>query len=115
MADGTTKTFNQLNPGDFFGEISLVPGSIMATSVTARKPVVCLRLEGSDFNEFVSLAPALRRPIKKMLHRRAIGRLSELPLMSSAFQKDEESIQRLCEMFEIESADPGEVIFRQAQ
>jgi CRP/FNR family cyclic AMP-dependent transcriptional regulator len=53
------RTLDQLSPGDFFGEISLLDPGPRTASVISTAPTVCLDLAGKDFRDILHREPVL--------------------------------------------------------
>lgn len=58
-----TRVVNRLQPGDFFGEISLLDGGPRTASVVAETPVVAIRVFKRSFDRLLSQEPAVAAEI----------------------------------------------------
>jgi CRP-like cAMP-binding protein len=65
-----TKTLGQLQPGDFFGEISLLDGGPRTASVTAATPVTAIRVFKRSFDTVVAEEPTVAAKILAVVARR---------------------------------------------
>jgi CRP/FNR family transcriptional regulator, cyclic AMP receptor protein len=68
-----SRTVAKLDPGDFFGEISLLDGGRRTASVVADSSLLCLRLAGSEFLKTLENDQALTMKLLKTV----AGRLRE--------------------------------------
>ena len=64
------RTINQLYPGDFFGEVSLLDGGPRTASVVAETPLVAVRLFRKDFSKLVATDPEIALKILTELSAR---------------------------------------------
>jgi CRP/FNR family cyclic AMP-dependent transcriptional regulator len=72
------RTLGHLQPGDFFGEISLLDGGPRTASVIAETPVDAVRIFKKTFDELLSEEPGVASQILVVLARRL--REAERPL-----------------------------------
>ena len=72
------RTLGRLQPGDFFGEISLLDGGPRTASVIAETPVVAVRIFKKTFDEVLAEEPGVASQILAVLARRL--REAERPL-----------------------------------
>ncbi len=65
-----TKTLSRLDPGDFFGEISLLDGGPRTATVTAETPVKAIRVFKRSFDKVVAQEPTVAAKILGVVARR---------------------------------------------
>jgi CRP/FNR family cyclic AMP-dependent transcriptional regulator len=53
------RKLNELYPGDFFGEVSLLDGGPRTATVTAETPIVAIRLFRKEFAKLISADPEI--------------------------------------------------------
>jgi CRP-like cAMP-binding protein len=53
------RKLNELYPGDFFGEVSLLDGGPRTATVTAETPIVAIRLFRKEFAKLISAEPEI--------------------------------------------------------
>lgn len=58
---------NELGPGDFFGEMSLIDGQPRSADVVCVTPVTCLQLNRADFQKTIHRYPTLMSELLKEL------------------------------------------------
>ena len=68
MRDG--KTMDRLEPGEFFGEISLLDGGPRTASVVATTPVTAVRIFKRSFDRVVTKEPAVAAKILAVVAHR---------------------------------------------
>ena len=64
------RTIGRLQPGDFFGEISLLDGGPRTATVVAETPVSAIRIFKRSFDKVVSEEPAVAAQILSIVARR---------------------------------------------
>ncbi len=64
------RTIGRLEPGDFFGEISLLDGGPRTASVVAETPVRAIRIFKRSFDRVVSEEPSVATKILQVVARR---------------------------------------------
>jgi CRP-like cAMP-binding protein len=64
------KTLGRLEPGDFFGEISLLDGGPRTASVVAHTPVTAIRVFKRSFDKVVAQEPTVAAKILLVVARR---------------------------------------------
>ncbi|MGH2635521.1 MAG: Crp/Fnr family transcriptional regulator [Actinomycetota bacterium] len=64
------KTVGRLDPGDFFGEISLLDGGPRTATVVADSPVTAIRIFKRSFDKVVSQDPGVASKILAVVARR---------------------------------------------
>jgi CRP/FNR family transcriptional regulator, cyclic AMP receptor protein len=64
------RTIGRLEPGDFFGEISLLDGGPRTASVIADTPVTAIRIFKRSFDRVVSREPGVASKILEVVARR---------------------------------------------
>jgi CRP/FNR family transcriptional regulator, cyclic AMP receptor protein len=64
------RTVGRLQPGDFFGEISLLDGGPRTATVVAETPVSAIRIFKRSFDKVVSEEPAVAAQILSIVARR---------------------------------------------
>jgi CRP-like cAMP-binding protein len=64
------KTIAKLEPGDFFGEISLLDGGPRTASVVAETPLVVVRIFKRSFDKMVAEEPGVAAKILEVVARR---------------------------------------------
>jgi CRP/FNR family transcriptional regulator, cyclic AMP receptor protein len=64
------RTVGRARAGDYFGEMALIDGGVRSATVTAKSPVVALRLKQRDLLELIDGHPKLARTIMIELCRR---------------------------------------------
>jgi CRP/FNR family transcriptional regulator, cyclic AMP receptor protein len=74
--DGTT--VNRLQPGDFFGEISLLDGGARTATVTTETPMTMLELKRAEFLRMVEDEPDVA--VKLLSHTASLLRRAERSL-----------------------------------
>jgi CRP/FNR family cyclic AMP-dependent transcriptional regulator len=57
------RKLNELYPGDFFGEVSLLDGGPRTATVTAETPLVAIRLFRGEFSKLIAADPEIGRKI----------------------------------------------------
>ena len=65
-----TKTLGRLEPGDFFGEISLLDGGPRTATVMAETPLVAIRVFRRSFDKVVAQEPTVAAKILAVVARR---------------------------------------------
>ncbi len=65
-----TKTLGRLEPGDFFGEISLLDGGPRTATVVAQTPVTAIRIFKRSFDKVVAQEPTVAAKILGVVARR---------------------------------------------
>lgn len=65
-----TKTLGRLEPGDFFGEISLLDGGPRTATVVAQTPVTAIRVFKRSFDKVVAQEPTVAAKILAVVARR---------------------------------------------
>ncbi|MFL5736964.1 MAG: Crp/Fnr family transcriptional regulator [Actinomycetota bacterium] len=53
------RKLNELYPGDFFGEVSLLDGGPRTATVTAETPIVAIRLFRKEFSKLIAADPEM--------------------------------------------------------
>src|SRR4051812_28322859 len=53
------RKLNELYPGDFFGEVSLLDGGPRTATVTAETPIVAIRLFPKEFAKLIAAGPGV--------------------------------------------------------
>jgi CRP-like cAMP-binding protein len=66
----TGTTIAKLEPGDFFGEISLLDGGPRTASVVAETPLVAVRVFKRSFDKMVAEEPGVAAKILEVVARR---------------------------------------------
>jgi CRP/FNR family cyclic AMP-dependent transcriptional regulator len=64
------KAIGRLQPGDYFGEISLLDPGPRTATVVAEERTTCLNLAGADFRDILAREPKLALNILRVLARR---------------------------------------------
>ena len=64
------KTFGELGPGDFLGEISLVDGSPRTATVTALDPIHASVIQREGFLDLIDRIPVFRLEVLNCLTQR---------------------------------------------
>jgi CRP-like cAMP-binding protein len=67
---GRSKTFAYLEPGDFFGEMSLIDDEARSASATALEDSVLIMLKAEDYRKLILSRPALAISMVKILSAR---------------------------------------------
>jgi len=65
-----TRTLGRLDPGDFFGEISLLDGGPRTATVVAQTPVTAIRVFKRSFDKVVAQEPTVAAKILAVVARR---------------------------------------------
>jgi len=65
-----TRTLGRLDPGDFFGEISLLDGGPRTATVVAQTPVMAIRVFKRSFDKVVAQEPTVAAKILAVVARR---------------------------------------------
>lgn len=66
-AQGRSKTFAYLEPGDFFGEMSLIDDEVRSASASALDDSVLIMLKGEDYRKLVMSRPVIALTVMRTL------------------------------------------------
>jgi CRP-like cAMP-binding protein len=69
-SQGRSKTFAYLEPGDFFGEMSLIDDEMRSASAGALEDTVLIMLKGEDYRKLILNRPAIGLSVLKTLSAR---------------------------------------------
>jgi CRP/FNR family transcriptional regulator, cyclic AMP receptor protein len=69
-AQGRSKTFAYLEPGDFFGEMSLIDGEVRSASASVLEDSVLIMLKSEDYRKLMLSRPAIALTLLKTLSNR---------------------------------------------
>jgi CRP/FNR family transcriptional regulator, cyclic AMP receptor protein len=64
------RTLARLDPGSFFGEISLLDPGVRTATVVTDAPTVCLDLAGLDFRDVLAREPSIALKVLREMARR---------------------------------------------
>lgn len=73
----TDVQLNQLKPGDYFGEYSLIDGQPASASIIVVEPGALLRISKHDFEEYLSTNDRIARTIYLNLLKLLVSRLRD--------------------------------------
>lgn len=79
---GRSKTFAYLEPGDFFGEMSLIDDDVRSASAAALDDSVLIMLKGEDYRRLVVSRPSLALSVLKTLSLRLRKANKEIEALS---------------------------------
>lgn len=114
-ADGSTRLFATMAPGDWFGEVSALSSQPSLASLKADLPVLLAVLDAATFKELYGnkLNKALRERIDTRYRRRELPlHLRVLPLLSGL---GEAALERVATCVRFESREKGESLLRQGE
>ena len=107
---GVYQVVNQLDRGDFFGELTLLHDAPRNATCRATVPTELLCLSRSDFDRLVSARFALREKVDRSIARADL--LRRMPLFA---ELDAQQIKRITAQLQEEVYEQGEVIMRQGE
>src|SRR4051812_551127 len=73
LVDGIERVLGGRLPGDIFGEVPIVLGTVFPVGFRAAEPSRVLRIEASDYHAIASVAPALARELGRLAAHRMGG------------------------------------------
>ncbi len=79
---GRSKTFAYLEPGDFFGEMSLIDDEVRSASASALDDSVLIMLKAEDYRKLVLSRPAIAFAVLKTLSNRLRKANKEIEALS---------------------------------
>lgn len=81
-AQGRSKTFAYLEPGDFFGEMSLIDEEVRSASASALEDSVLIMLKAEDYRKLMLARPAMALSVLKTLSGRLRKANKEIEALS---------------------------------
>jgi CRP-like cAMP-binding protein len=81
-AQGRAKTFAYLEPGDFFGEMSLIDEEVRSASASALEDSVLIMLKGEDWRKLIVSRPTIALTVLKTLSARLRRANKEIEALS---------------------------------
>lgn len=81
-AQGRSKTFAFLEPGDIFGEMSLIDDEVRSASAAALDDTVLIMLKGEDYRKLILSRPAIGLSVLKTLSLRLRRANKEIEALS---------------------------------
>jgi CRP/FNR family cyclic AMP-dependent transcriptional regulator len=79
---GRSKTFAFLEPGDFFGEMSLIDDEVRSASAAALDDTVLIMLKGEDYRKLILSRPTMGLSVLKTLSHRLRRANKEIEALS---------------------------------
>jgi thioredoxin reductase (NADPH) len=73
LVDGIERVLGERLPGDIFGEVPIVLGTVFPVGFRAAEPSRVLRIEASDYHAIASVAPALAKELGRLAAHRMGG------------------------------------------
>ncbi len=107
---GVSSVVNQLDRGDYFGELALLRDAPRNATCRAALPTDVLSLSRQDFDRLVKGRFALREKVDN-----SIGRADLLRRMPLFAELDAQQIQLIAAQLQEEAYEPGAVIMRQGE
>jgi CRP/FNR family transcriptional regulator, cyclic AMP receptor protein len=81
-SQGRAKTFAYLEPGDFFGEMSLIDDEVRSASAAALEDSVLIMLKSEDYRKLMLMRPAIALEVLKTLSSRLRRANKEIEALS---------------------------------
>jgi len=81
-SQGRSKTFAFLEPGDFFGEMSLIDEEVRSASASALEDTVLIMLKGEDYRKLILSRPTIGLAVLKTLSSRLRRANKEIEALS---------------------------------
>jgi CRP-like cAMP-binding protein len=81
-SQGRSKTFAFLEPGDFFGEMSLLDDEVRSASASALEDSVLIMLKREDFKKLILTRPAMAEAVLKTIAQRLRRANKEIEALS---------------------------------
>jgi len=107
---GVSEVVNQLDRGDYFGELALLRDAPRNATCRATVPTEVLSLSRQDFDRLVKARFALREKVNRSIARADL--LRRMPLFA---ELDALQIQLIAAQLREETYEPGAVIIRQGE
>lgn len=107
---GVAEVVNQLDRGDYFGELALLQDAPRNATCRATVPTDVLSLSRQDFDRLVKARFALREKVDRSIARADL--LRRIPLFA---ELDAQQIQLIAAQLQEEIYEPGAVIIRQGE
>jgi putative peptide zinc metalloprotease protein len=107
---GVSEVVNQLDRGDYFGELALLRDAPRNATCRATLPTEVLSLSRQDFDRLVKARFALREKVDRSIARADL--LRRMPLFA---ELDAQQIQLIAAQLQEETYEPGAVIIRQGE
>lgn len=81
-SQGRSKTFAYLEPGDFFGEMSLIDDEVRSASASVLEDAVLIMLKNDDFRKLIYARPDIAMAALKMMAQRLRRANKEIEALS---------------------------------
>jgi CRP-like cAMP-binding protein len=107
---GVSQVVNQLDRGDYFGELALLHDAPRNATCRATVPTEVLGLSRPDFDRLVRARFSLRNKVDRSIARAEL--LRRMPLFA---ELEAQQIQLIAAQLREEAYDPGAVIIRQGE
>jgi CRP-like cAMP-binding protein len=107
---GVTEVVNQLDRGDYFGELALLHSAPRNATCQATVPTELLSLSRHDFDQLVKARFGLRAKIDRSLARTEM--LRRVPLFA---EMDAQQLRRIAAQMEAQYFEPGAALMRQGE
>ena len=107
---GFSQVVNQLERGDYFGELALLNDSPRTATCRATIPTDCLSLSRRDFNQMVKAQFSLHEKVDSHLAR--LDLLRSIPLFA---ELDNRQMQQVATLFSEEHCPEGDTIIREGE
>jgi len=107
---GVSEVVNQLDRGDYFGELALLQDAPRNATCRATLPTAVLSLSRQDFDHLVKARFTLREKVDRSIARADL--LRRMPLLA---ELDALQIQLIAAQLREETYEPGAVIMRQGE
>ena len=73
LVDGIERVLGERHPGDVFGEVPIVLGTLFPVGFRAAEPSRIMRLEPNDYHAVASVAPAVAKEVGRLASHRMTG------------------------------------------
>src|ERR671924_1097327 len=70
VVDGIDRVVGERGPGDIFGEVPIVLGTLFPVGFRAAEPSRIMRLEPNDYHAVASVAPAVAKEVGRLASHR---------------------------------------------